>query len=346
MSEGVAVTAKRTTDLLDRACAAVTEEWRRLADHATSPEEVEWTLSGLRDAIHTAADPDVTALRTPLAGRLLSLLRSAVLSADDAETETDVLELLRAVEAVHRAIEPKWSDQFSTRLEGAGGLDLVVEVAHDFRSPLSSILFLAETLQRGQSGAINDVQRRQLGLVYSAALGLSSLASDMIEIARGGDRLVDKDPAPFSISETLEAVRDIVRPIAEEKGLTVRYLAPESDLRLGHALALSRVLLNLTTNALKFTDDGFVEITARGQDDSVVEFSVRDTGRGIGTGVLDNLYLPFKRATGRDGYRFSGTGLGLAICRKLVEAMGSSLEVETRENWGTRFYFQMRLPAA
>ena len=160
-------------------------------------------------------------------------------------------------------LEADWSQHFADRLSGPDGLELVVEVAHDLRSPLTSILFLAETLQRARSGPVNPVQERQLGLIYSAAFGLSSVASDVIELARGGDRLVDLDPIPFSVTDILESVRDIVQPIAEEKSLTVRLTPPEADFRIGHPVALSRVLLNLTTNALKFTAEGFVEVTRR-----------------------------------------------------------------------------------
>jgi two-component sensor histidine kinase len=222
---------------------------------------------------------------------------------------------------------------FSGQMSGPRGLELIVEVAHDLRSPLTSILFLAETLQRGQSGSVNDVQRRQLGLIYSAALGLSTLASNVMELARGGNRLAEDAPAPFSVADVFESVADIVRPMAEEKGLTVRLLPPTADHRLGPAQALSRVLLNLTTNAIKFTEEGLVEIVARSLDDDRVEFSVRDTGHGINPEAI-----PTHRAT------FSGTGLGLALCRKLVEAMGSELRYESGSDWGTRFYFELKLP--
>jgi signal transduction histidine kinase len=219
-------------------------------------------------------------------------------------------------------------------------------VAHDLRSPLTSILFLAETLQRARSGAVNPVQERQLGLIYSAAFGLSSVASDVIELARGGDRLVDVDPMPFSITDILESVRDIVLPIAEEKSLSVRLSPSESDFRIGYPVALSRVLLNLTTNALKFTAEGFVEVAARQVSASAVEFSVRDTGRGIPPQSMATLFEPFRRRQKQGEYAFSGSGLGLSICRKLVEAMGSALQVETAPDFGTRFYFVLDLPLA
>jgi two-component sensor histidine kinase len=252
-----------------------------------------------------------------------------------------------AFAAVRRVLQPDWSEFFNARLSGPGCHDLVVEVAHDLRSPLTSILFLAETLHRGQSGPVSEIQRRQLGLIYSAALGLSAVTSDIIELARGGDRLVGTERAPFSVSEIFESVRDIVQPIAEEKGLEIRIAPPESDHRLGHPLALSRVLLNLTTNALKFTDEGYVELVAMPGDLDALEFSVGDTGHGISHEALETLYQPFRRVASREGgYCFSGTGLGLAICRRLVEAMGGTLEVKTAPGKGTRFGFLLDLPRA
>jgi signal transduction histidine kinase len=259
----------------------------------------------------------------------------------------EALDWALAFHTVRREIEPSWSDYFTSRLSGPGGLDLVVEVAHDLRSPLTSVLFLAETLQRGHSGPVTDIQRRQLGLIYSAALGLSAVTSDIIELARGGDRLVDTEPSPFSVVEILESVRDIVQPIAEEKGLEIRLSPPPSDQRLGHPLAVSRVLLNLTTNALKFTDEGYVEIAAVPGDRNTMDLAVADTGRGISDEALETLYQPFRRVSSREGgYCFSGTGLGLAICRRLVEAMGSTLEVDTAPDRGTRFHFRLELPPA
>jgi signal transduction histidine kinase len=252
-----------------------------------------------------------------------------------------MLATLTTIESVGSMIEAGWDRHLSGGLSGPDGLSLVVEVAHDLRSPLTSILFLAETLQRGQSGDVNELQHRQLGLIYSAALGLSTVASNVIELARGGERLADDQPAPFSVTDILESVHDIVHPMAEEKGLTVRLLPPASDHRLGYPHALSRVLLNLTTNALKFTEEGFVEIVAREVDLTQLEFSVRDSGPGISGRALETLYLPF-RPSG-DRYAFSGTGLGLELSRRLVEAMGSELLVETKPRWGTRFYFRLGL---
>src|SRR3989441_2010393 len=200
-----------------------------------------------------------------------------------------------AIERMREAIEPGRAQDVTAQLSGPDGLELLVQIAHDLRSPLTSILFLAETLQRGQSGSVTELQRRQLGLIYGAALGLSSVASDVIELARGGDQLVEKESEPFSVTGVLDSVRDIVWPIAEEKRLTMRVLPPPTDQRLGHPIALGRVLLNLTTNALKFTDEGYVEIVTRETAPTGVEFAVRDSGKGIDPAVVNSLYEPFRQ---------------------------------------------------
>jgi signal transduction histidine kinase len=328
-------------------------EWARAIEHASGMDEVTSHLAQIAAAVRcqAAGQPaDLSGLpRNPLSRRLVGLVRAGFLERAQSLPAPDAAQLLRmlgAIETVSQRLEVDWSQHFADRLSGPDGLELVVEVAHDLRSPLTSILFLAETLQRARSGPVNPVQERQLGLIYSAAFGLSSVASDVIELARGGDRLVDLDPIPFSVTDILESVRDIVQPIAEEKSLAVQLTAPEADFRIGHPVALSRVLLNLTTNALKFTAEGFVEVIARETGPRAVEFSVRDSGRGIPPQSMATLYEPFRRRQKPGEYAFSGSGLGLSICRKLVEAMGSSLEVETAPDYGTRFHFVLDLPLA
>jgi signal transduction histidine kinase len=328
-------------------------EWERVVEHSSGAEEATAHLAQLSAAIRQEAiggPSDLgTVPRNALSRRLLGLIRTAFIDRVRTLPSPDTAQLLRvlhAIEVVGQHLEADWSQHFNDRLSAPDGLELVVEVAHDLRSPLTSILFLAETLQRGRSGPVTPVQERQLGLIYSAAFGLSSVASDVIELARGGDRLVDLDPIPFSVTDILESVRDIVQPIAEEKNLTVQVTSPDADFRIGHPVALSRVLLNLTTNALKFTAEGSVELTAVVRNSRCIEFSVRDTGRGIPPQSMATLFEPFRRRQKPGEYTFSGSGLGLSICRKLVEAMGSVLQVETASGYGTRFYFTLDLPLA
>jgi signal transduction histidine kinase len=345
--------------ILKSGIRALLSRWGK-RPRSTSSEEAGELLALLATAIHQAyfaASPVVPVrpkvdprIHSSLGRRLLELLRGEIVEGwrEIGVPDTELLPLLIAMERVRVTIQPNWAQSFAQQLSGSDGLALLMDVAHDLRSPLTSILVLAETLQRGQSGNVNEVQRRQLGLIYTAALGLSSVASDIIEFTQGGDQLVDQEPSAFSVTAMLESVRDIVRPIAEEKHLTIRLLAPQNDQRLGHPVALSRVLLNLTTNALKFTDDGYVEIVAQetgeGGADSRIEFAVRDSGRGIPPEKVTTLFQPLRKESGRRGQLFSQTGLGLTICRKLCTAMKSDLKVESRIGWGTRFFFELDLP--
>lgn len=248
-------------------------------------------------------------------------------------------------------LDPESLGHLASELSGSRALDLVVGLVHDIRTPLSSILLLAESLVQGRSGDLNDVQRRQLSLVYGAVLGLSTLAGDVGEMAEDGGKVVRTKASSFSIGELLESVADTVRPIAVEKELELRVVAPpDNDERMGHRPALNRVLLNLATNALKFTDEGYVEIAATSNGGRRLPFSVRDTGPGFTPTALESYLGPFREShteshTG-NGYRLSRTGLGLTTCEKLLQSMGSKLKVETRHGWGTRFHFELDLPSA
>jgi len=238
------------------------------------------------------------------------------------------------------------TDDLRARMRGPDAFELLVEVAHDFRSPLTSILFLAESMRDGNSGQITDAQRSQLGLIYSAALGLASIASDVMDLARKEQDLIGADAEPFALAEVFQRVERTVRPLVEEKGLQLRLVVPERWQAEGHPHALSRVLLNLTTNALKFTDEGSVELGVRALPHGRIEFYVQDTGRGISPEQQKNLFQPFRRRspTGEGGHYFSSSGIGLSIARRLLKAMGSDLSLDSSDERGTRFSFV--LPAA
>jgi signal transduction histidine kinase len=284
------------------------------------------------------------------ARRLLDALRSEFLDLalqPPQPTAGQLLSALRGIESVRSALEADAAQRLASRVSSPNALEAVVAVAHDMRSPLTSVLFLVDALRTGHSGPITPHQERQLLLVYGAVFALSSLASDLLDLARGGDRLFDHVPVPFSISECLHVVRDIVTPIAEEKKLEVILVAPEKgDRRVGQPTALARVLLNLTTNALKFTDQGSVTVAVTGVSRTLLEFSVSDTGRGIPPEVLDTLFDAFRQQSRSGETVFSSAGLGLSICQKLVSAMGGTLGVESVYGERTCFSFRLNLPLA
>jgi signal transduction histidine kinase len=284
------------------------------------------------------------------ARRLLDALRAEYvnLACGSPELPTSaVLSVLRGIESVRLALDADAAQRLASRVASPGALETVVAVAHDMRSPLTSVLFLVDALRKGHSGPITEHQERQLLLVYGAVFALSSLASDLLDLARGGDLLLERVPVPFSLNECLHVVRDIVQPIAEEKKLEVILAAPpKGDRRVGQPAAITRVLLNLTTNALKFTTQGNVTVAITNLSRTDVEFSVRDTGRGIPPEVLDTIFDAFRHQSQSGKTVFSSAGLGLSICQKVVSAMGGTLAVESTHGEGTRFSFRLNLPLA
>lgn len=336
--------------LLADVCRAVLDGWPD--EGRASREEVRAELERL---IAWTEEPETDPSAGPEDGdrflqrRLNDALRLECLRRWEEEPErydpAACLDLLATLERRQRRTLPRDARDFASRIADPDGFELLVELAHDLRSPLTSVSFMSETLRGGFSGEVNEQQRHQLGLIYSAALAMQSTVTDVMDLARQGGDLLDEPEVPFSLRDTIDNVVKTVAPIADVKGLEIRTDFPESDRVSGRPLILGRILLNLVTNALKFTERGHVEIAVRHVGNGEVEFSVRDTGRGIDEANLRTMYEPFRKARDRKGSFFSGSGLGLAIVRRLVTALESELEVDTRPDWGTRFFFRTRLPS-
>jgi len=232
----------------------------------------------------------------------------------------------------------------SARIADHDALSLLVGVTHDMRSPLSSMLMLLERLRSGQAGPLTPTQERQLGLLYSATFELAAMTNDALDFARGTASSASEAPVSFSITDLLRSVCQVVQPIAEEKGLMLRCSGPTSDRRIGQPTILHRVLLNLVTNALKYTNTGTVTLTATAVSATSLCFQVDDSGRGMPEEVVASLVPPVEGGPFFSG-AFSGSGLGLGICRRLLGDLNSNLEIESLQPVGTRVQFTLALPA-
>jgi len=259
-------------------------------------------------------------------------------------TIAQTADVARAISRLRAAAQRDASQQFGRRLGGGDALQLVVELAHDLRSPLGSVMFLSDHLRSGGAGPVTPQQARQLALIYSATFALSGVVNDVVEFARGGSRLLEPAPVPFDLGEVVRRVHDLVRPAAEEKGLTLATPDEYPGARFGHPVALERVLLNLMSNAVKFTEQGGVSIEIQAVSPRDIRCTVRDTGRGIQETDLRMLRQPFRPFGERSGSGFSAAGLGLAMCHRLLGFMGSALQVESTPGLGTAFWFEVSMP--
>jgi signal transduction histidine kinase len=301
-------------------------------------EVVTWLVGSLNNKIQLSVPiPPV------IAREYVSTLKVNFLAVLESTADLNANEVVRTLIKLDEA-EDAWRrtdrGKFISRLTGADCADAVVAIAHDIRSPLCSILLLVDALRRAEKSSPNAIRERQLGLIYGAAFGLSTTVSNLIGAARG-DGLVQGEPLPFSVSETMHAVSAIVQPMCEEKGIPLGIEFPENDVRIGHAAAIQQSLLNLASNALRYTDAGSVAMGCSELSPDRVEFWVEDTGPGVPDEVLERLCYGFPPEGVK--LRFSSAGLGLAIVRTLVEAMGGSLQVDTGAE-GTRFSFVLVLP--
>lgn len=228
-------------------------------------------------------------------------------------------------------------------------LALLVEVTHDLRSPLGALLMLVERLRSGDAGPLTPTQERLLALVQGATFSMATLTDDALDLARGGTGLAEVPPAAFAVTDVLAAVRALVQPLAEEHGLALRFSAPPLGRRVGRAQLVQRVLLNLVTNACKYTDRGSVTVTVESREDEWVTFFVQDTGSGLPKemqAMLRTLDSVPAGVTLRDAPPVPGAGVGLALCSSLLRAIDSRLCWSTPPQGGALLQFSVRLPVA
>ena len=217
----------------------------------------------------------------------------------------------------------------------------LANMSHELRTPLNSIIGFSSLLLSGAPGAVNEEQGKQLAIVRHAGERLLTLIEDILDISRlqAVDAMLPREPA--ALKDMILRAVDTLRPQAAGRGLSM-----ETDIEPCVALAeprrLEQVLLNLLSNAVKYTDTGGVWVKCRHVGDHV-EVSVEDTGPGISAEEQARLFVPFSQLKRSDSGR-EGTGLGLAISRRLVEAMGGSISVDSEAGRGS--IFTVRLDAA
>jgi signal transduction histidine kinase len=274
---------------------------------------------------------------------ILATLRRAILeSADRGAPRNTLAKLHRRLD---REIVRMASELLRRTVEESHRI--LRDVSHDIRSPLNSVLFLADTLLSGHSGELTDVQRRQLGVLYTAAVTLVGLVNDVIDSARlqSGDE-IPVSHVSFSIESVLSDVENLVAPLATHRGVNLRFHIETLGPRSGDRQLLSRVLLNLVTNAAKAAEEGGeVHVRVAEPRTGWMRVEVSDDGPGEGLDQLRSLIEDRTAQTypARHGVGWTH-GLGLAICARLVHATGGAIEVEDAAGRGTCFRIELPFP--
>lgn len=220
-------------------------------------------------------------------------------------------------------------------------------MSHEFRTPLGSILSMTRLLEDGMDGPLTDEQRRQVRFISTSTSELREMVDDLLDLAKIEAGRITISPAWFDLMDLFSALRGMFRPLVEGNQVDLVFDDPPAlPMLYTDDKKLAQILRNYISNAMKFTPNGQVVVSARLEGEHSVRFSVRDTGIGIPAELQSTLFEDFVQVDTPLQKRLRGTGLGLSLCKRFAELLGGYVGVDSVVGEGSDFYVILPLKLA
>lgn len=287
----------------------------------------EW-LYVCKDGTHLAVSLSITSLYNP-DGRVVGYLFTAMDKTLQKQMERELIQAKESAEAAN-----------------ASRGDFLARMSHEIRTPMNGIIGMASLLQKT---ALDSKQHNYADKLLGSANTLLRLINDILDFSKIDAGKLQLEDIPFNLEDILGNIANVVGMLAEKKGLEFLFqIDPQVPYNLiGDPLRLGQVLMNLASNAVKFTEQGEIVISValeeRLQDELAFRFSVRDSGIGLQQEQIQALFSAFSQVDDSITRKYGGTGLGLAICKQLTELMGGTIWIESEPGIGSEFIFTAKL---